>query len=66
MQTETFKVDNVKCAGCASNIETNLAAINGVDKVDVEIESGIVTVSGSSLDASALASRLAEIGYPQA
>lgn len=66
MQTEHFRVLNVKCGGCAANIQTSLAELAGVDKVEVTIESGEVTVQGTGLDRAALSRKLADAGYPEA
>ena len=66
MSTEHFQVLNVKCAGCAANIQNGIGQLNGVDKVDVNIESGDVNIEGAALDRSQLAEKLAELGYPEA
>ncbi len=66
MQTEQFTVQNVKCAGCASNIETGLKALPGVSDVEVMVEGGTVTVKGDTLDRSQLSAKLTELGYPEA
>lgn len=66
MQTETFLVKNVKCGGCASAIESGLKTLPGIDSVDVEIDSGKVTVNGSDLSREQLAAKLQELGYPEA
>lgn len=66
MQSETFLVKNVKCGGCAGAIENGLKTLPGIDSVDVEIDSGKVTVSGSDLSREQLAAKLQELGYPEA
>jgi len=66
MQTEDFQVQNVKCGGCAANIQNGLAELNGIDKIDVDIESGHVTVSGEGLDRQQLVEKLTGLGYPEA
>lgn len=66
MQTEKFQVQNVKCGGCVANIQSGLAELSGVSNVDVDIESGKVTVTGENLDPQQLSSKLAELGYPEA
>jgi copper chaperone CopZ len=66
MQSEIFAVKNVKCGGCVANIAKGLASLPGVDKVDVEISGGRVTVQGNNLDRAQIAARLREIGYPEA
>lgn len=64
MQSESFKVMNVKCGGCASNIQTGLANLTGVLTVEVDIESGTVKVQGDGLNPATLTAKLAELGYP--
>ena len=66
MTNETFSVQNVKCGGCASTIQDGLAAMPGIDTVEVEVEGGTVTVSGADLDRATLSAKLAELGYPEA
>jgi copper chaperone len=62
---QTFKVQNVKCGGCAAAIREGLLKLSGVEEVDVTIQEGIVTVRGTKLSREALAGKLAEIGYPE-
>jgi copper chaperone len=53
MQTEKFRVKNVKCGGCASTIHDGLLGVAGVKDVAVVIQGGEVTVSGEGLDRAA-------------
>lgn len=64
--TETFTVKNVKCGGCAANIEKGLGALPGVEKVEVTVQNGRVSVTGQNLSRPALSAKLREIGYPEA
>jgi len=66
MQTEKFRVMNVKCGGCASTIHDGLLTLAGVKDVAVVIQDGEVTVSGEGLDRAALAQKLGQLGYPEA
>lgn len=66
MQTEKFLVKNVKCGGCATTIQEGLSGISGVEDVVVVIQEGEVTVSGETLNRTALAQKLDELGYPEA
>ncbi|MCW8826488.1 MAG: heavy-metal-associated domain-containing protein [Gammaproteobacteria bacterium] len=66
MSQEKFTVQNVKCGGCSSAIETGLGEKAGVSSVAVVIESGEVTVDGDALSRDELSSKLAELGYPEA
>lgn len=66
MQTERFKVVNVKCGGCAGTIRDGLLTVAGVKDVAVAIPGGEVTVSGEHLNRAALAQKLRQLGYPEA
>jgi len=66
MQTETFRVQNVRCQGCVSAIREGLAELPGVEEVEVSIDEGRVTVRGGGLDRGRIAEKLAALGYPEA
>ena len=66
METERFRVKNVKCGGCASTIQDGLLGLAGVKDVAVVIQGGEVTVSGEGLDRAALVQKLGQLGYPEA
>ena len=60
-----IKVTNVKCNGCVANIKNGLAETNGVESVAVDLASGVVSINGDGLDRHGIASKLAELGYPE-
>ncbi len=66
MSSEIFTVKNVKCGGCVSAIENGLKEIPGVERVEVIIDGGKVTVTGSDLSRGQLSTKLSELGYPEA
>ena len=66
MQSEKFLVKNVKCGGCATTIREGLSGISGVVDMVVVIQERGVTVSGETLNRTALAQKLYELGYPGA
>ena len=63
--TYQINVENIKCGGCASTIRSKLEAMEGVDKIDVDIEAGIVRVAGSEDTREAVTARLLKLGYPE-
>lgn len=65
MQTEKFRVKNVKCGGCVNTIRQALMGIAGVAAVDVAIQNGEVTVDGEVIDRSVVAQKLEQLGYPE-
>ncbi|MDH3354291.1 MAG: heavy-metal-associated domain-containing protein [Chromatiales bacterium] len=66
MTQETFTVQNVKCGGCASTIESGVSEMAAVNSVTVEVESGTVTIESDGIERATLSSKLAELGYPEA
>ncbi|MBF0219546.1 MAG: heavy-metal-associated domain-containing protein [Gammaproteobacteria bacterium] len=62
---ETFVVTNVKCGGCAANIEKGMTAVSGVAEVAVDVASQTVTVKGDNLDRSEITATLQSLGYPE-
>jgi copper chaperone len=66
MTTTTWKVDNLKCAGCGNTITRSLSKMKGVKRVEVHVETGEIVVVHDELDETNLKSKLAKIGYPPA
>ena len=62
---EQFQVQNVKCGGCVSAIQTGLQTLDGVSDVAVDIPSGQVIVTGTALSRAPLSAKLAALGYPE-
>jgi len=60
-----IKVAKVKCNGCVANIKTGLAEVNGIESVEVDLVSGVVSINGDDLDRHGIVSKLAELGYPE-
>lgn len=63
--SEHFMVQNIKCGGCADAIQTGLKTLDGVTGVTVDIPTGQVDVSGTALNRTLLAAKLAALGYPE-
>lgn len=62
----TIKVVNIKCGGCANSIHRSLAALTGVFGVDVNLESGGITVDHTDeVTREQLAAKLLSMGYPE-
>ncbi len=59
-------VDGLGCPFCAYGIEKELGAVAGVDKVDIDLESGVVVVTMASeriLDADTAKQAVEEAGF---
>ncbi len=59
-----IQVENLKCGGCVSSVKTALVSVVGVQEVTVDLESGMIEVSGHA-DRSQLIEKLAGLGYPE-
>lgn len=46
MTTTTYLVPEISCGHCKSTIESAVGDLDGVDRVDVDIETKTVTVDG--------------------
>ncbi len=58
-------VENIKCGGCAKTIRTRLLQEQGVSAVEVDIETGRVSIAADADTRPALVERLAGLGYPE-
>lgn len=59
-----FTVTGMTCGHCASSVTEEISKITGVTGVDVDIASGLVTVtSDTTPDTEAVASAVDEAGY---
>lgn len=59
-----IKADNIKCDGCANTIKNGLSELPEIESVEVNIETGEVTVTASDIDQTTIEQKLSELGYP--
>jgi copper ion binding protein len=63
-QTTTFTVAGMTCGHCVAAVTEEVAKVEGVTTVDVDLASGVVTVQSTQpLDAQAVADAVDEAGY---
>ena len=62
----TYNVPAIHCAHCATSIREEISEVEGVDDVAVDLDTKVVTVSGSDLDDAALRVAIVEAGYEAA
>ena len=63
MQT-TINVSGMTCGHCVSSVTMELSLLASVTEVEVDLESGQVTISsGAALDPSEIATAIDEAGY---
>jgi len=62
----TYSVPAIHCAHCAMSIREEVSEVEGVDEIDVDLETKVVTIHGRELDDSALRAAIGEAGYEAA
>ena len=62
-ETKIYSVPGMHCAHCEAAVARELNAVDGVEAVDVDLESKRVTVKGQGLDDAALRAAIDEAGY---
>ncbi len=64
MTTTQIKVSGMTCGHCVNSVTEELQTISGVTQVNVDLESGNVTIeSGTELDADLIEAAIKEAGY---
>jgi len=66
MSEITYTVPDLTCGHCKRAVSSELAGVAGVDAVEVELDTKLVTVRGQDLDDAALRGAIAEAGYEAA
>jgi copper chaperone len=62
MSTATYTVTGMTCGHCVSSVTEEVTALPGVTDVEVELETGRLTVTGEA-DADAVRGAVEEAGY---
>ena len=62
MSTATYIVTGMTCGHCVSSVTEEVSAVEGVHDVQVELETGRVTVTGDA-DAAQVKEAVEEAGY---
>ena len=64
MSTATFTVTGMTCAHCVSSVTEEVSEVAGVDGVEVDLDTGALTVTSSTpIDPAAVAAAVTEAGY---
>jgi len=66
MKTETIKLANIKCNGCATTIKKEILKIYGVESLEVNPENDSITISYENVDRKLIIIKLKSLGYPEA
>jgi copper chaperone len=62
----TYTVPDMTCGHCKQAVSSELAEVAGVDGVDVDLDTKLVTVRGHDLNDAALRAAIEEAGYEAA
>jgi len=67
MNTEKIIIENIKCHGCANTIRKEIAKLDGVKEVEVDVENAFVTVDFDETvqNKENVVKRLTTLGYPE-
>jgi copper chaperone len=65
-ETVKYSVPAIHCEHCAMSIREEVSEVEGVDAVDVDLESKLVSISGRELDDNALRAAIVEAGFEAA
>ena len=64
--TIAYTVPGMSCGHCKQAVSQEVSAVEGVDSVEVDLGTKVVTVVGSSLDDAKLRAAIDEAGYEAA
>jgi copper chaperone len=62
-ETVQYAVPGMHCDHCGRAVKQEMAAVDGVTAVEVDLETKLVTVSGEALDDGLLRAAIDEAGY---
>jgi copper chaperone CopZ len=62
----TFRVPGMHCGHCKASVTEEVAAVEGVEAVEVDLETKLVVVRGEGLDDAKLRAAIDEAGYEAA
>ncbi len=62
-ETITYRVPGMTCDHCTRAVSSELGAVDGVARVEVDLGTKLVTVTGEGLDDAQLRAAIDEAGY---
>jgi len=65
-ETITYTVPALHCGHCKASVTEELSEVDGVEAVDVDLDTKLVAVTGDGLDDAALRAAIEEAGYEAA
>jgi len=65
-ETVVYNVPAIHCAHCGMSIREEVSEVDGVEEVDVDIDTKVVTIRGRELSDERLRAAIQEAGYEAA
>jgi len=65
-ETITYSVSGIHCAHCGMSIREEVAEVEGVEDVDVDLDAKVVTIRGRQLSDERLRAAIEQAGYQAA
>ena len=62
-ETITYSVPGISCGHCRAAIAAEVTAVDGVESVDVDLDTKLVCITGRYLDDATLVAAIDEAGY---
>lgn len=62
-ETITYSVPGMSCGHCRAAITAEVTAVDGVETIDVDLDTKLVRGAGQNLDDAALVAAIDEAGY---
>jgi copper chaperone len=62
-ETRTYTVTGMTCAHCVASVTEEVQELDGVEGVDVVLETGLLTVTAPAVDDAAVRAAVEEAGY---
>lgn len=64
MKELRIKINGMVCGGCENRVKTALSEINGIESVDADYNTGMVTIkSENDLDVAQIKERITDLGF---
>jgi copper chaperone len=62
-ESQTYTVPGMSCEHCRTAITDEVSAVSGVESVDVDLDTKVVSVRGRGVDGAAVRAAIDEAGY---
>ena len=65
-ETLTYRVPGMHCGHCKASVTEEVSAVDGVEGVDVDLDTKLVVIRGENLDDAKLREAIEEAGFEAA